>query len=165
MNRFERVTQILDEAIGGPNASIRSHGPFWRRLTRDQFVGEVVKGRPLLVVGQGAESNLVKALKGVTPFDGTLLRRMPAGRPPVPAEGIAFIEQWIDDGCPEDPIAEEPAFAWRPTNAPMADQDRGKRYDDIWFATPELGWGVNSDGKILRTDDGGDTWSQQFHDN
>jgi len=164
MNRFERVAQILDEAIGGPNASIPGHGPFWRGVTRDQFVADVVSSRPLLVVGQGAESNLVMALKGIGDFDGGLFRRMPAGRPPVPADKIAFIEQWIDDGCPEDPVVSEPAFTWQATNAPMANQLRGKRYDDIWFATPDLGWGVNSDGKILRTNDGGVTWTQQFHE-
>jgi hypothetical protein len=31
MNRFERVIQILDNAIGGPDASIGAHGAFWRR--------------------------------------------------------------------------------------------------------------------------------------
>lgn len=164
MNRFERVIQILDDAIGGPTASIRAHGTFWRGVTRDQFVAEVVFEHPLIVVGQGGDSNLVKALKGIEPFDGSEFRRMPAGRPPVPADQIAFIERWIDDGCPEDLLPSEPALTWRATNAPMADQLRGKRYDDVWFVTPDLGWGVNSDGKILRTTDGGASWDQQFHD-
>lgn len=163
MNGFERVVEILDDAIGGPEASIRAHGTFWRGLTRDEFVGHVVFNRPLVVVGQGAESNLVKALKGVEPFDGNPLRRMPAGRPPVPADSIAFIEGWIDDGCPQDAPPSEP-FTWRATNAPIANQDAGKRYDDVWFATADLGWGCNSDGKILRTTDGGAAWTQQFHD-
>lgn len=164
MNRFERVIQILDDAIGGPTASIRAHGTFWRGVTRDQFVAEMVFEHPLIVVGQGGDSNLVKALKGIEPFDGSEFRRMPAGRPPVPADQIAFIERWIDDGCPEDLLPSEPALTWRATNAPMADQLRGKRYDDVWFVTPDLGWGVNSDGKILRTTDGGASWDQQFHD-
>jgi photosystem II stability/assembly factor-like uncharacterized protein len=162
MKRFERVVQILDEAIGGPGASIRRHGTFWRGLSRDEFVAHVVFGRPLVVVGQGADSNLVKALKGVEPFDGSPLRRMPAGMPPVPAQSIAIIERWIDDGCPDDAAQSE--FTWRPTNAPMADQDAGKRYDDVWFVTADRGWGCNSDGKILRTTDGGTAWTQQFHD-
>jgi len=164
VNSFERVIEILDEAIGGPGASIRGHGTFWRGLSRDQFVAHEVFTRPLVVVGKGGDSNLVKALKGVKPFDGSELRRMPAGRPPVADENIAFIERWIDDGCLEGSLPPEPALAWSATNAPMADQDRGKRYDDIWFETPDLGWGVNSDGKILRTTDGGATWTQQFHD-
>lgn len=162
MKRFERVVQLLDEAIGGPAASIHGHGPFWRGISRDEFLAHQVVGRPLVTVGHGADSNLVKAMKGLDPFDGNPLRRMPLGMPQAPAASIAFIERWIDDGCPDDDLAA--ASAWRATNAPMANQDAGKRYDDIWFATADLGWGCNSDGKILRTTDGGGVWKQQFHD-
>jgi photosystem II stability/assembly factor-like uncharacterized protein len=166
MNRYERVRQILDDSIGGPSASIGRHGPFWRNRTRDDFVAHAVFGLPLVTVGQGSASNLVKALRGENPFGkdigtpGASIRRMPAGRPPVPAEQIAFIERWIDEGCLEDEIVP----MWRATNAPLADQDGGKRYDDLWFVTADTGWAVNSDGKILRTDDGGTTWAEQFHD-
>jgi hypothetical protein len=51
----------------------------WRGLTRDQFVAEVVFERPLIVVGRGGDSNMIKALKGIEPFDGSEFRRMPAG--------------------------------------------------------------------------------------
>ena len=112
MNRFERVIQILDQAIGGPDVSIGAHGPFWRGLTRDQLVARNVFGLNVIVVGQGASSNLVKALKGETPFGADLpnapadanFPRMPFGLPPVPAEDIAFIERWIDEGCLEDEL-------------------------------------------------------------
>ena len=112
MNRFERVIQILDNAIGGPDVSIGAHHAFWRGLTRDQFVTKVVFTKDLLVVGQGASSNLVKALKGETPFGNDLpdaspdaeFPRMPARLDPVAAPDIAFIEQWIDEGCLEDPL-------------------------------------------------------------
>lgn len=164
VNPFERVLQILDQSIGGPTAVIRAHGPFWRGLTRDQFVAAEVFDRPLVTVGRGSESNLVRALQGAEPFDGTEFRRMPAGRPPVPAADVDFIERWIDEGCPEEVAPPEPVRTWRPTDAPMADQNRGKRYDDVWFVTPDLGWGVNSDGKILRTSDAGASWELQFHD-
>ena len=87
MTRYERVQQILDESIGGPTAQIGVHGAFWRGKTRDEFVALVVRNRQLLVVGDGAGSNLVKALKGEAPFDadleppptGATLSRMPAG--------------------------------------------------------------------------------------
>jgi hypothetical protein len=112
MNRFERVIQILDNAIGGPDASIGAHGTFWRGLTRDEFVVTKVFERDLVVVGQGASSNLVRALKGEAPFGSDLpdappdaeLPRMPVGFDPVAAEDIAFIGQWIDDGCLEDAL-------------------------------------------------------------
>ncbi|MGH3947152.1 MAG: YCF48-related protein [Pseudonocardiaceae bacterium] len=163
MSRFDQVIQILDEAVGGPEVNIGFHRAFWRRLTRDEFVAKQVFGLDLVVADDGAASNLVKALKGESPFGADLpdpppdagFSRMPAGRPPVSPENIAFIEQWIDDGCPEQDDTR--TFTWRRTG-----DKAGSRHDDVWFATPDLGWAVNSDGKILRTADGGDHWEQQF---
>jgi tyrosinase len=54
-------------------------------------------------------AGLLKALRGEAPFDGTHFPRMPMGRPPVADADIAYIEQWIADGCPED--AHQPAAA------------------------------------------------------
>jgi len=51
-------------------------------------------------------------------------------------------------------------MTWRPTNAPVA----SSRTDDIWFAGPDSVWLVNSNGQIMHTDDGGDSWQEQFHD-
>ena len=166
MDRFERVVQILDKSIGGQDVGIAAHGTFWRGITRDEFVAKKVFNRPVVIVGDGADSNLVKALKGEAPFGedldnpppGATIPRMPFGFPAVSDENIRFIQQWIDDGCPEDPLPPEQALTWRPTTAPVA-----TRYDDIWFVTPELGWAVNSNGQILKTAAGGATWEQQFH--
>ncbi|HEV2812807.1 MAG TPA: YCF48-related protein [Solirubrobacteraceae bacterium] len=47
---------------------------------------------------------------------------------------------------------------WRRTNAPPA----SSRTDDIWFLDAERGWAVNSNGHILHTTDGGDTWTRQL---
>jgi photosystem II stability/assembly factor-like uncharacterized protein len=167
VGRFQRVCEILDDAIGGPDANIGMHGPFWRGLTSEQFVTKQVFGRPLLVVGDGAASNLVRALKGEAPFgadleeppEGATFSRMPAGLPPLASASIAFIQAWIDDGCPDDV---EPAArpTWRPTNAPQA----SSRTDDIWFVEPLHGWAVNSNGQILHTTDGFATHEVQFHD-
>jgi len=80
---------------------------------------------------------------------------------PVAPENIALIQKWIDDGCPEDPVTSvTAAFGWRPTNAPVA----SSRTDDIWFIDPQVGWAVNSNGQILKTCDGGDSWTEQLHD-
>jgi photosystem II stability/assembly factor-like uncharacterized protein len=180
VDRLQKVVDILDAAIGGPDVNIAMHRAFWRGLSRDEFVAKKVLGLDLLVVGDGAASNLVKALRGEAPFGadlpdppaGAQFSRMPSGRPPVPVADVDFIQQWIDDGCPagddsgepgpqpEPETKPEPAggFTWRRTSAP----DAGSRHDDVFFLTPELGWVVNSDGKILRTDDGGTTWEVQF---
>jgi hypothetical protein len=79
-------------------------------VTRDEFVELKVRGRQLLVLGDGAHSNLVLALKGEVPFGkglpsapaGAVIRRMPAGLDPVPPDSIRGIEEWIDAGCPDD---------------------------------------------------------------
>ena len=106
-SRFAQVREILDAAVGG--GSFGAHGPFWRGLTRDQFVQHRVFGQPLLMVGHGRDSNLVKALRGELPFGsdagtaGATFRRMPAGRPAVAVADIDIIEHWINDGCPDAP--------------------------------------------------------------
>src|SRR5262245_35497263 len=108
---FSRVREILDLAVGG--ATFGAHGPFWRGQTRDQFVAHSVFGRPLLAVLPDGSfdadaSNILKALKGESPFGsdlvprpaGAIFRRMPGGRPPVPDSQIAEIHEWITGGCP-----------------------------------------------------------------
>ena len=52
--------------------------------------------------GRGAASGLIKGLKGQPPFDGSQFPKLPWGGSPVSYDDIAFIEQWIDDGCPEN---------------------------------------------------------------
>jgi hypothetical protein len=153
MNRFEKVIAILDAAVGGSTAPVGVHTAFWRGVTRDQLVAKIVIGVPLITVGDGAGSNLVRALKGETPFGADLgnpdadFRRMPVGWPPVSPADIAFIEAWIDDGCPLDPVPAAATLTWRRTSAAAA----SSRTDDIWFTDPKVGWAVNSDGKIQKT--------------
>ena len=108
MKRYEKVIAILDTAVGGNN--IGRHGAFWRGLTLETFKQRNVMGLPLILPGDGANSNIILALRGQFPFGediGTLGARypqMPVGYPPVPEDRIAFIEQWISDGCPDDDI-------------------------------------------------------------
>ena len=49
-------------------------------------------------------------------------------------------------------------FQWTSTNAPEA----SSRTDDIWFIDPMVGWAVNSNGHIIKTADGGNSWKRQF---
>jgi hypothetical protein len=96
------VQRVLETAVD--HQTIGRHGNFWRNKTRDEFVRAKVFGRSLLVVGNGADSNLVRALRGVAPFDGGELPQMPVGFAPVDEQQIRIIERWIDDGCPVTPV-------------------------------------------------------------
>lgn len=106
MKRFDRVKQILEDAVGG--TTIGAHGNFWRGLSLDAFKVKKVFGRVLLVVGNPDISNLVLALEGKAPFGadlgvpGSIFPRMPEGFPPVSTERIQVIRQWIADGCPDE---------------------------------------------------------------
>lgn len=51
--------------------------------------------------GRGAASGLILGLRGLCPFDGTQFPRLPWDGDPVSAADIQFIQDWIDDGCPE----------------------------------------------------------------
>jgi hypothetical protein len=108
MDRFLQVKGILDSSVGGPAAIVPGpHGAFWRPQTRDQFVQFSVFGLPLVTLGDGDGSTIVKALRGEEPFGqdtgtkGASFRRMPAGRDPMPPADIEVIARWIDDDCPE----------------------------------------------------------------
>ncbi|HEY7427189.1 MAG TPA: hypothetical protein VH682_23345 [Gemmataceae bacterium] len=101
--RFDRVGEILERAAGDGHPSHSGAGRFWN-LPRAAFLQTVVYGLKVVETegeNRGARSNLVKALKGEAPFDGTDFERMPLGRDAVAPADIAFIQQWIDEGCPE----------------------------------------------------------------
>lgn len=152
MTKFERVKQILDLAVAGGNFA--AHGPFWRTQTRDAFVAHVVFGRRLVQIGNGAASNLVKALRGQPPFGSdtgaasALFRRMPAGRPPVPADAIDFIERWIQEGCPDDQLPAAPRFDAEAGNPidPALHVAFWRDFDNwaMFQATPEIRDAVNA---------------------
>jgi hypothetical protein len=112
MADYLRIKQILDDAVNGE--MFAAHGPFWRSLTRDQFVERSIFGRKLIAKRDDGtldpeESNLVKALEGRDPFGddmkppvpGAFWPRMPFRYPPVPDEKILEIRNWIQAGCPE----------------------------------------------------------------
>jgi hypothetical protein len=101
---YADIQAILDQAVGSD--AVGAHGPFWRNLERDAFVAHRVFGKPLVVIGVSAESNLVKALRAIAPFGkdvgtpGATTRRMPAGLPAIAEPDLIRIENWIDAGCP-----------------------------------------------------------------
>jgi hypothetical protein len=107
MGRYQEIIDVLDTAVGGSTAPIGAHGAFWRGKTKDEFIAANIFGQKLLIPGDGAGSNIVKALLGQAPFGsdvgapGGIFRRMPAGRLPVPAAKVAVIKAWIDENCPD----------------------------------------------------------------
>src|SRR5258708_1555604 len=102
MKKLDRVKQYLQEAVNGDTIGV--HGNFWQTLDVESFKKFVVPvpGKwPLLVVGDGANSNLIKALSGVVPFGkdagvpGATLNRMPdpdAGYDKMPDDRIKYIK-------------------------------------------------------------------------
>src|SRR5215208_1955637 len=50
-------------------------------------------------------------------------------------------------------------FRWVKTNAPAA----SSRTDDVWFVDENVGWAVNSNGQILKTEDGFQSFVEQAH--
>jgi hypothetical protein len=100
---YQRIQQILDQAVNGD--VIGAHGAFWRTLDRDGFVNKSVYGVPIISKKASGEfdadlSNLVLALQGKPPFDGSTYPQMPFGYPAVPAAQIDEIRNWITAGCP-----------------------------------------------------------------
>ena len=129
MTRYERVQQILENAVQGEDVS--RHGNFWRDRTRDQFAAYSYRGLNIIAVGDGAGSNLVKALKGETPFADDPYPQMPVGFPPMPPEQIAFIELWIEEGCLEDDMPGV-ATGVRVADAPPFPGGRAARHLAYW---------------------------------
>jgi tyrosinase len=74
-------------------------------------VAAAVPGSPTSGVhpGRGAASGLILGLRGQCPFDGTQFPRLPWDGDAVSGEDIQFIQQWIDDGCPEKDEPRTPA--------------------------------------------------------
>jgi hypothetical protein len=104
MTRFERVRQLLNDAVGTRSPSHGGRGKFWN-LPLDQLKTLKVVGQRVIETegaDRGARSGLVKALKGDPPFDEDGFDRMPLGGLYLADTDIAFIQKWIDDGCPED---------------------------------------------------------------
>jgi tyrosinase len=118
--RYEQVKQILDQAAGESPVDYDGEGKFWH-LPLKRFLELEIRGirmiaPPDVVVpscchtleaaddtsspGRGARSGLIRGLRGQPPFDGSQYPPLPWGGRAVADAEIAFISDWIDDGCP-----------------------------------------------------------------
>ncbi len=160
MAGYTRIKQILDDAVEGSNFG--AHGPFWRGLTRDQFVAHSVFGYKVIVARPDGtfdpdESNLVKALEGRSPFGddlnppppGALFPRMPVGFPPVHPDQIQEIRDWIAAGCPDQTLNTNPWFelnAGGPLPDPAIHNTYWRDFDNwaMFQATPQTSADINT---------------------
>ncbi len=131
-SRYQRVKQILNDAAGQSAPSYQGYERFWN-LPLHEFLSARLYGVALIApaaaataaplasggscchstpdapvaaasAGRGAASGLVRGLRGQFPFDGSQFPPLPWGGTRVAEPDIQFIEQWIDDGCPEQDV-------------------------------------------------------------
>ncbi len=106
------LTQILTANISSQTGNTEEadsenqspHGAFWNTLSYSDFVnGDVPNvGVPILIKKDSKNSNIILALRGQPPFDGSQFPQMPADGPPyLTSDQIDPIAAWIDAGCPQ----------------------------------------------------------------
>jgi len=105
---FLNVQNALDALVclNGYPVSQAPHGVFWHNGASqdDQYknfvTGDAIPGYPILKKGDGAHSNIILALSGLKPFDGSTFPQMPVGGPPfLDQPTIDAISAWIDAGA------------------------------------------------------------------
>jgi hypothetical protein len=114
---FAEVQAALDTFVGPPNnypVAQAPHAVFWHNgATPDEqyqnFVtGDAIGGFPIMEKGNGAASNIILALSGQPPFDGSEFPQMPPQGPPfLDQPTIDAISDWITKGAKQyaDPAA------------------------------------------------------------
>jgi hypothetical protein len=109
INTFADVQNALDKFVGPPNSypvGEAPHGVFWHNgATEDEqyqyFVTQdAITGFPIIKKCDGPNSNIVLALSGRPPFDGSDFSQMPIGGPPfLDQPTIDAISAWITAGA------------------------------------------------------------------
>jgi tyrosinase len=125
-SRYQRFRAIMDAAAGASHAHYLNHPRFWNlplpELRNFELYGIAMMRpggapsstaepdscchagatpapQPALPHG-AADAGLVRGLRGQYPFDDTQFPPLPWGGTRVAEPDIAFIAQWIADGCP-----------------------------------------------------------------
>jgi len=104
---FAQVQNALQTFVVTNNIPINQapHGNMWERgsTANDQYknfvTGDAISGFKILIPGNGDGSNIILALRGEAPFDGSEFPRMPAGGPYLDSDTITAIAAWITAGA------------------------------------------------------------------
>jgi hypothetical protein len=105
---FAQVQSALQTFVKTNNIQIAGapHGNIWERGSSEDeqyqnFVtGSAISGVPILTKGDGKNSNIILALRGQPPFDGSTYPEMPAPSGPYLDEAtVNAISAWIDAGA------------------------------------------------------------------
>ena len=104
---FAQVQNALQTFVNQNNIPIASapHGVMWARgnTPAEQYqnfvTGDAIPGYKILQPGSGATSNIILALSGLPPFDGSTFPQMPPGGPYLSADIVGQICGWIDNGA------------------------------------------------------------------
>lgn len=108
---FAQVQEALDNFVNANGYPVGQapHKVFWHRGTTpdeqyNAFVtGNAIPGVPIIKKGDGPNSNIILALSGLPPFDGTDFQQMPIGGPPfLDQPTIDAISAWITNGAKQN---------------------------------------------------------------
>lgn len=94
---FENVQQIFNSSCGGSNCHI---GQVTSGVQLDRFADVINSSgnqyeKNIIQPGNASESPLIDKIEATPEFGS----RMPFGRSPLPANEIALIKKWINDGA------------------------------------------------------------------
>jgi hypothetical protein len=107
---FAEVQTALQNFVTTNNYPIASapHGVMWAKgkTEADQYAyfttQDAIPGFPIMQVGSGGTSNIILALSGLPPFDGSTFPQMPPSGPPfLDQNTILMISNWITNGAPQ----------------------------------------------------------------
>jgi hypothetical protein len=104
---FAEVQTALQNFVITNNITIPNqfHQRFWEVGANpdEQYThfvtADAIQGFPILQKGDGKNSNIILALSGLPPFDGSAFNQMPQGGPFLDQETIDAISAWIDAGA------------------------------------------------------------------
>lgn len=100
--RYADVQAFLKKLAGNRHPGHDGKGSFWTKAY-EEFIALKIYNETLIVLQDPEASALIKALRGVPPFDdaGPYGGRMPLDGPYATDEEIAPIALWIRKGCPK----------------------------------------------------------------